>query len=191
MRSEQTLSLFDNPSKGVILSDCERYRYRLWRIWDESKPFVLFIMLNPSTADSSHDDPTIRRCIGFAKSWEFGGMYVGNLFALRSTNPETLIAEAAVIGADNNHHLDNQHHLGKMSEACEIAICAWGNSPILRRIKPGHEPLKIVNIPLHYIELAKDDTPKHPLYLSGKLGYSSFGIRTPLYFGITTPIHGE
>src|SRR3546814_16904510 len=63
----------------------------LWRIWDDTKPQCMFIMLNPSTADADLDDPTIRRCIGFAKSWGYGGLQVCNLFAYRSTEPRELL----------------------------------------------------------------------------------------------------
>ena len=76
--------------KGAIISKDKKHRYRLWRIWDDSLPKALFIMLNPSTADVMLDDPTIRRCIGFAKSWGYGGIYVGNIFSLRSSNPKDL-----------------------------------------------------------------------------------------------------
>jgi hypothetical protein len=65
--------------------------------------------------------------------------------------------------------IDNNYHLQEMSKECEIAICAWGNSPILSKIKPKHKPLKYVSIPLNYIELSKDGTPKHPLYLKSEL----------------------
>lgn len=157
------LQLFKSTKKGAILSECEGYRYRLWRIWDEAKPKVMFIMLNPSTADAEVDDPTIRRCIGFAKSWGFGGLYVGNLFAYRSTQPKGLFEPNDAVGIDNNYHLQ------EMSKECEIAVCAWGNSPIVNKMKPKHEPLKNVHIPLHYIELTKEGTPKHPLYLKSEL----------------------
>lgn len=156
-------SLFEESNKGAILSECETYRYQLWRIWDESKPKVLFIMLNPSTADADIDDPTIRRCIGFAKSWGYGGLFVGNIFAYRSTEPKGLFEADDAVGVDNNYHLE------QMSEKCEIAVCAWGNSPIVNKMNTTHKPLKNVRIPLHYIELSKDGTPKHPLYLKSEL----------------------
>ena len=69
--------------RNAELSACGKYRYRLSRIWDDKKPLVLFIMLNPSTADAEQDDPTIRRCIAFAKNWGYGGFMAGNLFAFR------------------------------------------------------------------------------------------------------------
>ena len=67
------------------LSDCQKYRYALWRRWGEGSQ-VVFVMLNPATADAAKDDPTIRRCIGFARAWEFGSLAVGNLFAFRTAS---------------------------------------------------------------------------------------------------------
>ncbi|MDB5297796.1 MAG: hypothetical protein JWO31_3779 [Phycisphaerales bacterium] len=72
---------------AAVLSPCERYRYVLHRWWDESKPAVCWLMLNPSTADAATDDPTIRKCCGFARAWGAGGIAVVNLFALRATDP--------------------------------------------------------------------------------------------------------
>jgi len=158
--SEQILG---SVKKGALLSDCKVYRYRLWRIWDEAKPKVMFIMLNPSTADGEMDDPTVRRCIGFAKSWGYGGLYIANLFAYRSTQPKDLLEHTDVVG------LDNSFHLNEMSKKCEIAVCAWGNSKIVNKLKFNKQLLKGLKIPLYCIELSKDGTPKHPLYLKSEL----------------------
>lgn len=83
---------------SAVISECGSYRYRLERVWEAEKDRVAFIMLNPSTADASKDDPTIRRCIGFAKAWGFGGLIVGNLFALRSTDPKALYGHKDPVG---------------------------------------------------------------------------------------------
>ena len=76
--------------KSAEISPCGLYRYSLTRKWEAWKGTVNFIMLNPSTADAQEDDPTIRRCIGFAKAWGYGGIVVTNLFAYRATNPKEL-----------------------------------------------------------------------------------------------------
>lgn len=76
------------------LSKCRTYRYALWRTWDESKPFAMFVGLNPSTADELEDDPTIRRCINFSKLWGYGGLCMVNLFAYRATDPTALFLVA-------------------------------------------------------------------------------------------------
>ena len=91
--------------KGAHFSTCRRYRYRLWRIWDENKPFVLFICLNPSTADENEDDPTIRRCVRFARDWDYGGMVMVNLFAFRATDPSELYNADEQIGQNNSKEI--------------------------------------------------------------------------------------
>lgn len=139
--------------KGAIISDCTKYRYQLWRIWDNRKPKVMFIMLNPSTADSDIDDSTIRRCIGYAKSWGYGGLYVGNLYAYRATDPGVLNNVDDAIG------IDNEKNLKEMSFKCEKIVCAWGNS----EGRPEYIFSNIRN--LQYLKLNQDGTPAHPLYL--------------------------
>ncbi len=153
--------------------DTVTYRYSLERTWDKSKPKILFIMLNPSTACADFDDPTIRRCVGFAKSWGYGGLMVGNLFALRSTNPKNLLNSADPIGNLNKEYLD------KMYKTCEKVVCAWGNSRIVKKLgdKFGNEykPLKGIEN-LHYIDLCNDGTPKHPLYLKSDLELKEYSL---------------
>jgi hypothetical protein len=151
---------------GAIISDCEKYRYSLTRIWDEKLPKVMFVMLNPSTADSNKDDPTIRRCIGFAKSWGFGGLYVCNLFAYRATNPKDLLKAINPIGDDNNTHIKT------IAKEVDIVVCAWGNQPILKKILKNKNPYKLLDLDcskLHFLQLSKYDIPKHPLYLHSNL----------------------
>jgi hypothetical protein len=148
---------------SAVLSDCKKHRYSLTRVWDDNKPRVLFIMLNPSTADAEKDDPTIRRCIGFAKDWGYGGIYVVNLFSLRATNPKDLLTAPFVVG------IENEKWFRRMSCLAHLVVCAWGNSSIVnklqKRLDHGWKPLSWISKPLHYIELSKDGTPKHPLYL--------------------------
>ena len=93
--------------KHAVISHDDKYRYQLSRIWDEEKPMVLFIMLNPSTADADVDDPTIRRVVNFAKSWGYGGVFVGNLYAFRSTDPKVLRYIDDPIGEENIQHIQS------------------------------------------------------------------------------------
>lgn len=143
--------------KHAIISDDHKYRYQLSRIWDEDKPKVLFIMLNPSTADSRIDDPTIRRVINFATSWGYGGVFVGNLYAFRSTDPKNLKTAEDPIGPDNIQHI--QIMLG----LTEKVIYAWGNNK--------NEPQwlrELVETP-YCIDVSTKGIPKHPLYLKKDL----------------------
>ena len=86
--------------KNAKFSACRKYRYALWRTWDESKPYVMIIGLNPSTADENKNDPTITRCINFAKSWGYGGVCVTNLFAFRATVPSDMKTSNDPIGTE-------------------------------------------------------------------------------------------
>src|ERR1700741_1245036 len=126
--SEQLHIHLSDGTKSAIISDCKKYRYSLSRVWDSSKPKVLFIMLNPSTADANNDDPTIRRCMNFAKSWGFGSLYVGNLFAFRSKEPTHLLYAEDPIGNLNANHLQT------MSEFVDLIVCAWGNAETVYKI---------------------------------------------------------
>lgn len=80
---------------GAVLDTTRAYRFLLWRFWDE-RPRMLFVGLNPSTADELHDDPTVRRLCGFAKEWGYGGLYACNLYSYVSAYPEHLADSQAV-----------------------------------------------------------------------------------------------
>lgn len=119
-------------------------------------------MLNPSTADANEDDPTIRRCINFAKSWEYGGLYVCNLFALRATNPKELYNADDPTGKDNLFYL---HRAAVMSCNGNI-ICAWGNHGKMKNTgKQTLDALRSWGVIPRCFGLTKQGQPKHPLYL--------------------------
>ncbi len=146
--------------KGAALSPCRRYRYALWRIWDEQKPLVLFIGLNPSTADEQYDDPTLTRCINFAKAWGYGGVYTANLFAYRATKPKDLFKRKRIIGKDNNDWLNT------LAAKVDLVIAAWGNDGRYQnRANQVKQQLPL----LHYLKMNKSGEPAHPLYLKADL----------------------
>ena len=97
------------------------YRYRLERHWSGGEGLCAFIMLNPSTADARSDDPTIRRCIGFARRWGYGGLLVANLFARRATDPQELFAARDPVGG-----LANRDALLRVIDEAALILCAWG-----------------------------------------------------------------
>jgi hypothetical protein len=166
MQNSSTNLLFDMPVSSAVISDCGQYRYSLTRIWDDSKPKVLFVMLNPSTADGTKDDRTIRRCKAFAESWGYGGLYVCNLFAYRATNPEELLKVNNPFG-DQNIWVTR-----KLIDEVEMVVCAWGNRKIINKIITPYTEVSLLNFckeKLHYIEMSIDGTPKHPLYLNKDL----------------------
>ena len=151
--------------KDAILSEDRKYRYVLSRIWDESKPTVMFIGLNPSTADETEDDPTIRRCINFATSWGYGGVYMLNLFAFRATEPRVMKEAENPIGNDNNKYLE------EYSNKCDKVVCAWGNDGNYKN--RSKEVLSKINN-LYYLKLNQSGEPAHLLYLSCSLVPTKF-----------------
>jgi len=162
--------LSENMERGAAFSRDRQYRYRLWRTWDSTRPAVLFIMLNPSRADEHRDDPTIRRCINFAHSWGYGGLYVGNLFAYRSTVPKELLVCEDPIGKANRRHLK------AMSQCCTAIVCGWGNKPIIDKLQPRIKSLGRLGLPLYTIDLSCHEVPKHPLYLRAELGMRRYEL---------------
>lgn len=149
--------MIDIINSGATISECGKYRYELWRIWNEDLPKLMFVMLNPSTADANENDATIRRCIRFAIDWGFGGIYVGNLFAYRATNPKELRT------AFNPKGSDNLEALKRMCGLCDKVVYAWGDNV------PAHiycNSLSAINKTEYYhLGLNKSGNPKHPLYL--------------------------
>lgn len=151
-----------DTNNGAVISECGKYRYRLWRIWDQNKPLVGFCMLNPSTADASVDDPTIRRLIGFARPWGYGGFYVVNLFALRTPKPVMLKTALDPFGPDNSKHI------------CEVAgmvdtmVCAWGtNGKLGMSDRCALALMYSKGTKITALHINADGSPKHPLYIKG------------------------
>jgi hypothetical protein len=150
-------------TKSAIISDCGFYRYLLTRVWDVDVPTVNFVMLNPSTADASEDDPTIRRCLGYAKSWDMGGLVVTNLFAFRATDPSELNHVADPIGKLNDAHLE------AAAIGSSLVIRAWGNhGKLWSRGEIVHRMLMQIRR-THHLGLTRTGEPKHPLYLRNDL----------------------
>jgi hypothetical protein len=140
--------------RHALLSKDKKYRYSLKRIWDNDKPKVLFIMLNPSLADNYQDDPTIRRLIKFAKLYGYGGFYVGNLFSYITPYPSELLDKDLMFSKKNIHEIK------KMTGLIKDVVYGWGNS--------FQEPewlKQIISNPKCFGK-NKNKTPKHPLYLS-------------------------
>tara|TARA_R100001086_G_scaffold245787_3_gene177160 strand:+ start:3067 stop:3570 length:504 start_codon:yes stop_codon:yes gene_type:complete len=150
------------PLSNATLSPCRTYRYSLHRLWKLNAGNLLVIGLNPSTADENTDDPTVRRCIGFARSWGFGSLTMANLFAYRSTNPEGLRVPEDPVGPENDWWLV---HLARAS-AC--VVCAWGAVGALNGRSTDVRALFRTELPeltLCHLGLTKSGQPRHPLYL--------------------------
>ena len=158
--------------KSAVISADGEYRYLLRRRWAFG-PAMVFLMLNPSTADADNDDPTIRRCIGFARDRGFGAVEVGNLFALRATDPTVMKRHAKPIGPDNNDHL--MAMMVKAAGDQAPVIAAWGcHGTHLRRAQRVVE-LSANGQPLQCLGVTKDGHPRHPLYVRADQPLIRFG----------------
>jgi hypothetical protein len=165
MTDQEALFVTDEAiQKDALLSPCGRYRYWLTREWGPGAT-VVFVMLNPSIADAAIDDPTIRRCIGFARSWGYGALAVVNLYALRSTDPKGLWLADDPVGPDNDMWLTRFATGAEATDAPVVA--AWGANARTDRI----DAVKALSgmHRLSALGLTKDGQPRHPLYLKADL----------------------
>ena len=172
-------TLFDmEVSKSAHISACGGYRYWLRRDWADAKwpaiqpSLLVFVMLNPSTADAELDDPTIRRCVGFAKREECAGVAVINLYAGRATEPDNLFRMSDPVGPENV----NWWHTWLRPKTNKI-VCAWGADS---RVRP--QARKFLSLAAEYgselwcLGLSKDGSPRHPLYLRADAPLQRFGL---------------
>ncbi|MFT4863101.1 MAG: hypothetical protein ACI95C_002325 [Pseudohongiellaceae bacterium] len=147
-------------SQKARISRCCRYRYSLERSWGSGQGTVVFIGLNPSTADHKQDDPTIRRCVGFARAWGFESMAIVNLFAYRATLPQDLKTASDPVGPRNNYWLK------KLIDSADLAIACWGNHGSFRA---RNETVLKRFSGLYCIVQNNSLHPAHPLYLKANL----------------------
>lgn len=173
-------------NSGARISSCGLYRYSLWREWrgtHDSKNWrwfgakdgagaelgelksCLFVMLNPSTADGEKDDPTIRRCVGYARKWKFERLEVVNLFAYRATKPRDVLARQNaredIIGVLNSEIMD------RAARDAGLIVCAWGAHAT--SLDPTRDHVETVrgwlrDKPMFALGFTKDGQPRHPLY---------------------------
>jgi len=144
-------------NRRTIFSRDRVYRYTLWRQWldFDRAGYVLFIGLNPSTADEHQDDPTIRRCMDYARRWGFGALCMMNLFAFRATDPRDMKAAEEPVG-DTNDVL-----LKAYAKEAQLIVAAWGNDGAY--LDRGPEVLAMLP-PVYVLEMTERWHPCHPLY---------------------------
>lgn len=149
----------------ATISKCGSYRYLLSRhegdLLLRGKPAV-FCMLNPSTADGSVDDPTIRRCRAFARSWQRTGLLVVNLYALRSSTPAALWKHPDPVGPDNDKHLD------AIARTHDDIVCAWGACAPPERVRFVEHLFTASGTRLWCLGATKHGAPRHPLYVAAQ-----------------------
>lgn len=144
-------------------NDC--YRYELSEVWDTSKPPVMWLMMNPSVASIEHADPTLIRTGNFSRSWGYGGQLIGNVHAYRATDATRLLTVEHPAGPDNDDALI------RMMMRAAIVVLAYGQppKPLRWRAEGAVGMLARRGARLVYLDRSKDGTPKHPLYLPGRL----------------------
>jgi len=158
--------LATTPS-GALFSRCRRWRYLLWRRWDEAKPVANFLMLNPSTADEVKLDPSCTRARLYAERWGYGALIVTNLFGWRATDPDAMKAVRDPVGRGNDRAIVTA------AREAAIVVCAWGNHGAHRERSIQVRRL-LQEMDLHALRINGSGEPGHPLYLPGSLEPARF-----------------
>lgn len=163
---EQPFTGPDFDAAGAVFSPCEQYRYLLWRrlapapAADAGREVVVaFVGLNPSTATAELDDPTIRRCIGFARAWGAGLFIMANAYGYRSTDPRGLRATGDPIGHDNDHAL------ARVARWADLTVAAWGAHALPGRVHVIRRLFNAYGRGMHCLGVTKNGSPRHPLYM--------------------------
>lgn len=173
---ESFATMKDGTLGSALISECGRYRYRLTRRWHHTdKGLLPFVMLNPSKASAFEDDPTIRRCMGFARREGFDGIEVVNLYGLRATKPTALWEADDPYGPDNHRALHMLlHHvvIDYRSGILRPVVCAWGGGAkpeAVRRFVTTvrHLTANQPHLLLRSLKVTKAGAPGHPLYIKG------------------------
>jgi hypothetical protein len=154
---------------AAVFDPARTHRYLLTRIWDPSQPPAVFLMLNPSTADAFSEDPTIRRCLSFARRENAGGLVVVNLFALRSTDPRALLHHPDPIGRLNNAFIRQSINAGGP------VIAAWGSHKAAKDRGPEvARSLKARGVELRCLGRTSERQPRHPLFVPGDAALEAY-----------------
>jgi hypothetical protein len=159
--------------RTALLSPSGLYRYRLGRRWSAENA-VLWIMLNPSTADAAIDDATIRRCVAYARDWGYGAILVGNVFPYRATNPKELLGNPL----GDIEGSDNWGHIREMSLEASLVVCAWGSNVLCRHARE-RVAKAVHDRPIRCLGLSPSGAPFHPLQRTRKLHLPSVHYLTP------------
>lgn len=163
--SDDSDNVSPHGSSGAQFSPCRTYRYWLWRAWVvPTATRCTWIMLNPSTASYTSDDPTIRRCVGFARSWGYGAIDVVNLFGLVSADPRIVAAHADPVGPSNDSTIRDT----VARSTCRLVVVAWGAFSVAQM--RSRAVLDIVRAstkaPIMCLGTTSSGAPRHPLYLA-------------------------
>lgn len=159
--------MIDDIRRTAVISACGRFRYRLGRRWDSTRPLLVFCMLNPSRANAEVDDPSATRCMRFAAHHGFGGIDIVNLFAYRATDPKDLAAAGFLVGEQNDEAIRDAAAGGK------VVCLAWGahasHPTVAARADAVLDLLRQRHAQLRALRFTVDGHPQHPLYLPSGL----------------------
>lgn len=155
-----------------VFSDCGQYRYELAEIWDQGKPLVLWILMNPSVACLDYSDPTLRKTGAFSRRWGYGGQLIANVHAYRATEKNRLLDVDDPVGPDNDESIM------RMAGRAKTIVLAYGQPPEKLRSRGQMVVDSLIDHPgLSYLKLAKDGiTPVHPLYLPADIAPKPYSI---------------
>jgi len=161
---DRQLDLLDVAGEGADFSIDRRHRYRLWREWDSTKGCAVFVGLNPSTADEKKNDPTVRRCVNYAKAWGYGRMVMLNIFSFRATDPKVMKAEPDPVGPDNDNAIID------VAKQSDLIVLCWGShGGHLDRGRQVAMLLAAKDMEMYCFGITAAGHPKHPLYLKKSL----------------------
>jgi hypothetical protein len=160
----------DGIEYGAIFDANGSYRYSLWRSWSAYPPRIVFVLLNPSSADERRNDPTIRRCMGFARAWNFGSMEVVNLFASKATDYRELFKVSAPVGEDNDRFLL------QAIERCSTVVLGWGTKGTLLGRDRQVIQMLAHRKDVYCLGITKEGQPRHPLYIKGDTNMMPFCV---------------
>lgn len=160
----------DGTENYAVYSKCEKYRYFLARYWDMTKPVLVMIMLNPSTATERQNDPTVQRCETRARTNDYGGLVIINIFAYRATDPKNMRAAGDPVGPYNNKFIKQYLDLSAIHDAGKYdIICGWGTHGTFKdRAADVFKMFASHGIAPRAFRWTKGGHPQHPLYLSYK-----------------------
>jgi len=151
--------VFKGFTKGAAFSQCQTYRYLLWRNWDKGLPSMMTVGVNPSTADAKKNDATIDKLVKFAKRWGYGRLMMVNLFAFRARDPWQMLHHNLPVGPENDDWIT------LAADHCELILVAWGNpGKHMKRDRIVLDLLRGRGRELYHLGLNLNKTPKHPLY---------------------------
>lgn len=157
---------YEVTDRQALIDPTGKYRWWLSRTLEsregvDLRGWAVFIMLNPSTADAKLDDPTIRRCMGFAYDWGCSHLSVVNLFAIRSVHPMAVYVDADPVGAENDEWI-----LSETGKGSKAIVAAWGAHGMFRgRAAAVCSLLAKAGRTVGHLGTTKDGYPRHPLYL--------------------------